>query len=246
MKRMPIFLPFVMSVCLAILTSAASCRSGLRTTGGSVKTVAQTGATVEARQSENPKDATTTSSESHDAVQIPLHVGDVVVQRTIVSEPTVLGGLRLTTNTFEVRLASDTMMGSQKSDRNETKLGAAQKDVIGETIAKLGSMRWLQYVGILVFLLGVATIALPWLRLLVGSITSSVIICGAGLGMMVLPVLVVGHELEIMGVALAIAAAWWLAHRHGSVASRAATLEEHVDRLHELVKPEPTDTTEPK
>jgi len=53
------------------------------------------------------------------------------------------------------------------------------------------------------------------LKLLIGSVTTSAAICAGGLALIVLPTLIVGNELLILGgVALAVGG-WFLAHRHG-------------------------------
>jgi hypothetical protein len=97
-----------------------------------------------------------------------------------------------------------------------TKIGAAQKDVAREVAAKLGSLRPVMWVGILVFLFGAASAVWPPLKVLVGgSVTTSAVIAAAGLAMIVLPVVVVGHEVLILAVAAGAGALWFFAHRHG-------------------------------
>lgn len=110
-----------------------------------------------------------------------------------------------------------------------TKIGAAQKDTAREIAAKLGSMRGVLWVGIVVFLFGVATAVHPYLKVLVGgSVTTSAVIAAAGLAMIVLPTLIVGHELLILCVALGGAGFWFFAHRHGGIHAELKTLKEHV------------------
>ena len=52
------------------------------------------------------------------------------------------------------------------------------------------------------------------MKLLIGSVTTSAAITVGGLALMVLPTLIVGNELLILGVAVAVGG-WFLAHRHG-------------------------------
>jgi len=100
----------------------------------------------------------------------------------------------------------------------ETKIGSAQKDVAREITAKLGSLRPVMYVGILLFLFGAGSFVYPPLKLLVGgSVTTSAVIALAGLAMIVLPSLIVGNELVIMGVAVGAAVLYWFSHRHGKL-----------------------------
>jgi len=97
-----------------------------------------------------------------------------------------------------------------------TKIGAAQKDVAREMAAKLGSLRPVMWVGILVLLFGIASFH-PYLRVIVGSVTTSVIIVVAGLGMIVLPSLIVGNEILILGVGVGAIVLYWFSHRHGKL-----------------------------
>lgn len=97
-----------------------------------------------------------------------------------------------------------------------TKIGAAQKDTAREIGAKLSALRPVMWVGILVFLFGAGSAVWPPLKGLVGgSVTTSAVIAAAGLVMVVLPVLVVGHEILILAVAAGAGALWFFAHRHG-------------------------------
>lgn len=98
----------------------------------------------------------------------------------------------------------------------ETKIGAAQKDMAREMVAKLGSLRPVMWVGIFVLLFGLASFH-PILRAIVGSVTTSVIIVVAGLGMIVLPSLIVGNEILILGVGVGAVVLYWFSHRHGKL-----------------------------
>jgi hypothetical protein len=110
-----------------------------------------------------------------------------------------------------------------------TKIGAAQKDTARELTAKLGSLRGVVWVGVLLFLFGAASAVYPPLKLLVGgSVTTSAVLAGAGLGLIVLPTLIVGHELLILCVGVGAAALYFFAHRHGGVHAELKTLKEHV------------------
>lgn len=104
-------------------------------------------------------------------------------------------------------------------EREEIHIGAAQKDTAREVGAKLASLKGVVWIGILVFLFGAASFVYPPLKLLVGgSVTTSAVITAAGLALIILPSLVVGNELLILGVALGGAGLYWFAHRHGSLA----------------------------
>jgi len=100
----------------------------------------------------------------------------------------------------------------------DTTIGASQKDTAREIGAKLASLRGIVWIGVLVFLFGIASAFHPVLAILVAnSKTTSAVIAAAGLALIFLPSLLVGHELLILGIAAAVAGAWFLAHRHGSL-----------------------------
>lgn len=103
------------------------------------------------------------------------------------------------------------------TEKVTTKIGASQKDVAREMGAKLASLRPVMYVGILVFLFGAASLFWPPLKLIVGSTTTSVVACVAGVALIALPTVVVGNELLIMGVGLGAVALYWFSHRHGKL-----------------------------
>lgn len=99
-----------------------------------------------------------------------------------------------------------------------TVIGPAQKDVTREIGAKLGAMKSIVWVGILAFLFGATSLVYPPLKFIVGgSVTTSAVIALSGLAMMVLPTLLVGNELLIMGVAVGAAVLYWFSHRHGKL-----------------------------
>jgi hypothetical protein len=98
-----------------------------------------------------------------------------------------------------------------------TELGAAQKDTARELGAKLSSLKGIVWVGVGLFVFGLASLVYPPLKVIIGSVTTSAALMLGGVALMVLPTLVVGNELLILGgVALAVGA-WFLAHRHGQL-----------------------------
>lgn len=110
-----------------------------------------------------------------------------------------------------------------------TKIGAAQKDTAREMAAKLGSLRGIVWLGVLVFLFGAASFVYPLFKVIVGgSVTTSAVITAAGLALIVLPTLIVGHELLILAVAAGAAALWFFAHRHGSLRGSLETLKAQI------------------
>jgi hypothetical protein len=81
--------------------------------------------------------------------------------------------------------------------------------------AKLASLKGIVWVGVAVFLFGLATMFYPPLKLIIGSLTTSAAITVGGLALIVLPTVIVGNELLIMGGVAASVGLWFLAHRYG-------------------------------
>jgi len=57
----------------------------------------------------------------------------------------------------------------------------------------------------------------PPLKLIIGSVTTGVAIVAGGVALMVLPTLIVGNELLILGGVAAVVGMWFLGHRHGQL-----------------------------
>lgn len=112
-----------------------------------------------------------------------------------------------------------------RSETIETSVGAAQKDTGREIAAKLSSLKGVVWLGVLVFLFGVASAFYPPLKLIVGSVTTSAACAAAGLALIFLPALVVGHELLILCVAAGAVGLYWWSHRHGELRGKLKTLE---------------------
>jgi len=131
---------------------------------------------------------------------------------------TVPTGSRLesgTTNSAAVVVSAPMPVVEREETRAKTELGAAQKDTARELGAKLASLTGIVWVGVAMFVFGLASIFYPPLKLLIGSVTTSAAICAGGLALMILPTLVVGNELLILGGVGVAVGGWFLAHRHG-------------------------------
>ena len=104
------------------------------------------------------------------------------------------------------------------------------RDTARELGAKLASLRGIVWVGVAMFVFGLATLFYPPLKLLIGSVTTSAAITVGGLALMVLPTLIVGNELLILsGVGVAVGG-WFLAHRHGRLQGVVDTNKNGVDQ----------------
>ena len=119
------------------------------------------------------------------------------------------------TNVQAVVVSAPMPVVEREETRAKTELGAAQKDTARELGAKLASLKGIVWVGVAMFAFGLASIFYPPLKLLIGSVTTSAAIAVGGLALMVLPTLIVGNELLILGGVAAAVGGWFLAHRHG-------------------------------
>lgn len=102
-------------------------------------------------------------------------------------------------------------------EKLNTKIGSSQKDTAREMAAKLGSLKGVVWVGIALFIFGAASLAWPPLKVIVGSTTTSLVACAAGVALIMLPSLIVGHELIILIGGLLAVVGYWFAHRHGEL-----------------------------
>jgi hypothetical protein len=181
-------------------------------------------------QGENPAQATKQSQETVKVRTYTLPAGSRIDQsQSPAASPSQLS----TINSHPINLPEPSTLNSQPStafvlsapmpvvEREESRagveLGAAQKDTARELGAKLANMKGILWVGVGLFLFGLASLVYPPLKLIIGSVTTSAAIMLGGLALMVLPSLIVGNELLILGgVALAVGG-WFLAHRHGQL-----------------------------
>jgi hypothetical protein len=106
-------------------------------------------------------------------------------------------------------------LSEREESRATTELGAAQKDTARELTAKLASLKGIVWVGVALFIFGLASIFWPPLQTIIASVTTSIAITLGGLALMILPTLIVGNELLILGGVVLAVGAWCLAHRHG-------------------------------
>ncbi len=121
------------------------------------------------------------------------------------------------TNGATVVVSAPMPVVEREETRAKTELGAAQKDTARELGAKLASLKGIVWVGVAMFVFGLASIFYPPLKLLIGSVTTSAAITIGGLALMVLPTLIVGNELLILGGVVVAVGGWFLAHRHGQL-----------------------------
>jgi hypothetical protein len=113
-------------------------------------------------------------------------------------------------------------------EREETharaELGAAQKDTARELGAKLSSLKGIVWVGVGLFVFGLASLVWPPLKVIIGSVTTSAALMLGGVALMVLPSLIVGNELLLLGGVGVAVGGWFLAHRHGQLRGMVAAV----------------------
>ncbi len=114
-------------------------------------------------------------------------------------------------------LSAPAVQTTRTVEKAGTLIGAAQKDTAREIGAKLSSLKGIVWVGVAMFLFGLATMFYPPLRAIIGSVTTSAAIVAGGLALIVLPTLIVGNELLILGGVAVAVGGWFLAHRHGQL-----------------------------
>lgn len=111
-------------------------------------------------------------------------------------------------------------------------------DVVSKNVDRPPSLKGIVWVGVAMFAFGLASIFYPPLKLLIGSVTTSAAITVGGLALMVLPTLVVGNELLILGGVGVAVGGWFLAHRHGRLQGFVDANKNGVDdRLEKATEP---------
>lgn len=116
--------------------------------------------------------------------------------------------------TREVRADGVVVITEEKLN---TKIGSAQKDTAREMGAKLASLKGVVWVGLALFIFGAASLFWPPLKVIVGSTTTSLVASAAGIALIMLPSLIVGHEILILCIGVGAVLAYWFAHRHGEL-----------------------------
>src|SRR5215471_20738306 len=200
---------------LAILVvGLAGCASRAPLRGGRAATVSKpAGVEQTVVQSDNPA---AVSRQDQETVRVKTYT---VPAGSRLEEPRVIAGEggALMTNAHAVVVSAPMPVVEREESRAKTELGAAQKDTARELGAKLASLKGIVWVGVAMFLFGLASLFYPPLKLLIGSVTTSAAICAGGLALMILPSLIVGNELLILAGVAAAVGLWFLAHRHGQL-----------------------------
>jgi hypothetical protein len=169
----------------------------------------------EMKQPENPAQSAAQNFERTTETELPLAVGTRMVET--VSTPAASASDLPVWREKTIVLAEPTVQRTRVTERAGTVIGAAQKDTARELGARLASLKGIVWVGVGLFVFGLVSLFYPPLRVVIGSVTTSMAITGGGVALMILPTLVVGHEgLLLSGVVIAVGG-WFLAHRHGQL-----------------------------
>ncbi len=164
-------------------------------------------------QSDNPAAVSKQDQETVRTKSYTVPAGSRLVETRVTADA---GGAPVT-NASSLLISAPMPVTEHEETRAKTELGAAQKDTARELSAKLASLKGIVWVGVIVFLFGIASMFYPPLKVIIGSITTSAAITVGGLALIVLPTVIVGNELLIMGGVAAAVGLWFLAHRHGQL-----------------------------
>jgi len=172
--------------------------------------------TSELKQPENPSQSAAQNFERTTETELPLPAG-TKVQESIITRDERRPEAPPVVTEKTIVLREPTVQKTRTIEKAGTTIGAAQKDTARELGAKLSSLKGIVWVGVVMFLFGLATLAYPPLRAIIGSITTSLAILAGGVALMILPTLIVGNELLILGGVAVSVGGWFLAHRHGQL-----------------------------
>jgi hypothetical protein len=225
------YLASLLCIWLALALLVTGCASVRPLKGGKAITTRKPAGVIEQTlvQSENPAQATKQTQETVKVRTYTVPAGSRIDQ----SQPPAAPAQLSTINSHSINLPEPSTLNSQPStafvlsapmpvvEREETRagteLGAAQKDTARELGAKLSSLKGIVWVGVGLFVFGLASLVYPPLKVIIGSVTTSTALMFGGLALMVLPSLIIGNELLILGAVALAVGGWFLAHRHGQL-----------------------------
>jgi hypothetical protein len=209
---------------------ATGCAGGPRPLkGGKAVTTHKPAGVIEQTlvQGENPSQASKQTQESVKVRTYTLPVGSRVEQSqtpgTVAAQTASPTSASRQPSTINDQPSSAFILSAPMPvvEREEThaaaELGAAQKDTARELGAKLSSLKGIVWVGVGLFVFGLASLVWPPLKVVIASVTTSAALMLGGLALMVLPSLIVGNELLILGGVVVAVGGWFLAHRHGQL-----------------------------
>jgi hypothetical protein len=167
----------------------------------------------EMKQPENPAQSAVQNYERTTETELPLPKGTQLREK--FSHPDLNGDDLVSERT--IVLTEPTAQKMRVTEKAGTVVGAAQKDTAREFGAKLASLKGVVWIGVGLFIFGLVSLFYPPLRAIIGSVTTSLAITAGGIALMILPSLIVGNELLILGGVAVAVGGWFLAHRHGQL-----------------------------
>jgi hypothetical protein len=228
MKKVTSYAACAALVTLAVV-AACGCAGPRPLKGGKAVTTHKPAGVIEQTlvQGENPSQATKQDQESVKVRTYTVSAGSRVEQSqtpgTVASQPAFPTSASPQPSTINSQPSSAFILSApmpvveREETHARTELGAAQKDTARELGAKLSSLKGIVWVGVGLFVFGLASLVYPPLKVIIGSVTTSAALMLGGVALMILPTLVVGNELLILGVVGVVVGAWFLAHRHGQL-----------------------------
>ena len=220
---------------LALALLATGCAGPRPLKGGKAVTARKAGGTVEQTlvQGENAAQATKQDQETIKVRSYTVPAGSWIEQSQMWEgerprEPKRLGGGEVRARgdarppgcpepSTALVLSAPMPVVEREESRARAELGAAQKDTARELGAKLASLKGIVWVGVGLFVFGLASLVWPPLKAVIASVTTSAALMLGGVALMVLPSLIVGNELLLLGVVGLAVGGWFLAHRHGQL-----------------------------
>ena len=183
--------------------------------GGHASTVSKSTQGIEQSvvQGDNPAQASRQNQETVRIKSYTVPTGSRLVETRVSADTSGAPA----TNATALVISAPMAVTEHEETRATTELGAAQKDTARELSAKLASLKGIVWVGVAMFLFGLASIFYPPLQVIIGSVTTSIAITAGGVALMILPSLIVGNELLILGGVAAAVGVWFFAHRHGQL-----------------------------
>jgi hypothetical protein len=203
-------------IALMLMAIACGCASTKPLKGGKASTVTKPAGVIEQTvlQSDNPAQVSKQDQETIKTKSYTVPAGSRIEETRVVKTEAAPEPV---TNVQSVVVSAPMPVVEREETRATTELGAAQKDTAREIGAKLSSLKGVVWIGVAMFVFGLASLFYPPLRAIIGSVTTSAAIVIGGLALIVLPTMVVGNELMILGGVGVAVGGWFLAHRHGKL-----------------------------
>jgi hypothetical protein len=215
----------------ALVLLATGCAGPRPLKGGKAVTTRKPAGVIEQTivQSENPSQA---SKQTQETVKVRTYTVPAGSRMEPSQPPAAAPAQRSTLNTQPINVPPSTLnpqpstsfllaapmpVVEREESRAGTELGAAQEDTARELGAKLASLKGIVWVGVGLFVFGLASLVYPPLKVIVASVTTSAALMFGGLALMVLPSLIVGNELLILSAVAVAVGGWFIAHRHGQL-----------------------------